>query len=366
MSVELTQLSAVEFDHVLYGQMTPAMAAAYLRDEKIPLRTFSETLQQMYPGEDLLPRLTDFFLLTDSTTNPQSLNKKLRNWMSGRNQPASRADYFRIAFALRLEEQQLNYLLGLFTDYGIQYRNGWEVIFAWFLRNGYGYLEAREFFATLPPVPGVEQMEMGWNTQVTHELQNEFQMVRTTTDLRACYEKNLAYFGTLHLRSYYYFERYLNLLIHPAPAWDDQSEPDYSIDAVMETYLSMQMPSQRKRSQYTLIQKLLKQNWPNTTAIKNIRSHTKDVPRKLLLLFYVATENISGQEYPDWEESTLKDRVEDHWWSINGILSDCGMAKLDPRNPFDWLILYAISANEDEFMSDRMEQVIQHMFPDSQ
>ena len=59
----------------------------------------------------------------------------------------------------------------------------------------------------------------------------------------------------------------------------------------MSTYLSMRMPSQRKRSHYSLMQKLIKQNWPNTTAIKNIRGHVEDVPRKLLLLLYVVTED---------------------------------------------------------------------------
>lgn len=370
MSVHLTRLSAVEFDHILYGHMTPAMAAAYLHDEKIPLRSFSETLKEMYPGPDLQSRLTDYFLLTDTSVNPQALGKKLRNWLSGRNQPANRSDFFRIAFALRLSEQQLDYLLGLFTDYGIQYRNGWEVVFTWFLRNGYGYLEAREFFSLLPPVPGAERTEKGWTSQLTHELQNEFQMVQTIQDLHTCYVKNLGYFGSLHLRSYYYFEQYLNQLIHPTPVWDGDLGPDYSIEAVMNTYLSMQMPSERKRSNYTLIQKLIKQNWPNATAIKNIRNHVDDVPRKLLLLLYVVTENSGGANdpYREVDESyiTLEERVEDHWWTLNAMLSDCGMALLDPRNPFDWLILYAISADESEFMSDRMEQVIKYMFSDLQ
>ena len=59
---------------------------------------------------------------------------------------------------------------------------------------------------------------------------------------------------------------------------------------------------------------------------------------------------------------TQEERVEDHWWTLNAMLADCGMAQLDTRNPFDWLILYAFSAEEDEFMSDRMEQVIASLF----
>ena len=280
----------------------------------------------------------------------------------------NRADYFRIAFALGLSEQQLDYLLGLFTDYGIQYRSGWEVVFAWFLRHGYGYLEAKEFYETLPPAQSAEQLAAGWSTHLTRELQNEFQLIQNTRDLYACYEKNLAYFGSLHLRSYYYFEQYLNQLIHPVPAWESGREADYSIEAIMRTYLSMRMPAERKRSHYSLMQKLIKQSWPNATAIKNIRGHVEDVPHKLLLLLYVVTEDsvFPSDQYRELDESyiTLEERVKDHWWTLNAMLADCGMAPLDPRNPFDWLILYAISADESEFMSDRMEQVIASLFPE--
>ena len=39
------------------------------------------------------------------------------------------------------------------------------------------------------------------------------------------------------------------------------------------------------------------------------------------------------------------------------------MPLLDPRNATDWLVLYAITA-EDEPMSERMEQVIDHIYSD--
>lgn len=242
-------------------------------------------------------------------------------------------------------------------------------MFAWFLRHGYGYLEALRFYGALPPAPGMERLEPGRNSQLTHELHNRFQLIQTTEELRHCYLENLEYFGSLHLRAYYYFQGYLDQLIHPVPSWDAGKEPDYSIEMVMNTYLSMQMPAGAKRSHYSLIQKLIRQNWPNTTALNNICNHKLDVPRKLLLLLYVVTENTgdTGDPYRELDESyiTLEERLEDHWWTLNAMLSDCGMAPLDLRNPFDWLILYAICADESEYMSDRMEQVLAHLFPEN-
>ena len=113
MPIELTQSSAIEYENIIYGNLTPAMAADYLRNGQIIMRSFSDTLKEMYPAPDL----------TVTPDMPRSsISKKIRNWVSGKNHPTKREDVFRIAFALRLNEQQLNYLLCLCTDYCIQYR----------------------------------------------------------------------------------------------------------------------------------------------------------------------------------------------------------------------------------------------------
>lgn len=370
MPKELTFSSAAEYDAILYGQMTPAMAAAYLQEGKIALRTFGETLKEMYPAPDILNRLTDFFVSVTPEANSLSTLRKIRNWLSDKYQPSSREDIFCIAFALGLSEQQLNYLLCLCTDYGIQYRDGREMIFTWFLRSGRSYQQAQAFYDTLPQVPGLDRVEGREASRLTHEVYNEFLTVQTLPELYHCYCRNLSRFGTLHLRAYYYFELYLNQLIHPAPPWAAEKEPDYSVETVIDTYLSVHIPRGRKRDGYNLVQRLVKQNWPNATSIKNIRLRKEDVPRKLLLLLYVVTENVAIQDSPymdmDEEPTTVDERMEDHWWTLNALLTDCGMAPLDPRNATDWLILYAICADPDQPMSERLEQVITHMFENVQ
>ena len=45
-------------------------------------------------------------------------------------------------------------------------------------------------------------------------------------------------------------------------------------------------------------------------------------------------------------------------------MTRCGMPALDPRNATDWLVLYALTAGEEESMSERMAQVIDHLFAD--
>ena len=146
MNIALTNTSKEELDRIIASNFTPAMAAEYLKQERISLRNFGETLQEIYPGPDLSSRLTSAFLSGNPGVSPDSVQRRIRNWLSGSNQPSNREDIFRIAFALDLSEQQTSYLLGLCTDYGIHYREGRDVIYSWFLRTDRRYNEAREFF----------------------------------------------------------------------------------------------------------------------------------------------------------------------------------------------------------------------------
>ena len=370
MELELTLQSGQAYDHIRSGQMTPAMAAEYLRDGRVRTRSFSEVLRQLYPAPDLQARLTAAFQGEQDGADglsPESAGRRVRNWLSGQNQPVNREDIFRIAFALGLSEGDASFLLGLCTDYGIHYREGRDVVYAWFLRTGRSYAEARDFYAALPPSPRQSQLPAGASSHLTRELRNQFQRVQTPEELRACYLSNLDQFGALHTRAYFYFQKYLDQLVRPDPAWDGVREQDYSMEAIMAQYFSLHMPFGRSRQGYSVVQKLIKHNWPNTTALKDIRMRRADVPRKLLLLLYVVTENVVDGEYSEMDEDyvSAQDRLEDHWWTLNAILTDCGMPPLDLRNGFDWLVLYAITAEaEGEAMSERMEQVIDELFSD--
>lgn len=364
-SIELTMRSEIEYGRLSSQEMTPAMAAEYLWNGRIALRTFCDTLREFYPHADLVPRLTAAFQAGAREGKTDSIARNVRNWAAGHSQPTSREDIFHIAFALSLSEQQAGYLLGLCTDYAIHYRDGREAVYTWFLRTGRSYAGARAFFESLPPAPRLDSLPEVAGAHLTRDLQNEFLQVRTLDDLRKCYLRNLENFGTLHLRAYTYFSKYLKQLIRPAsPA--DVREPDYSMEAVMEQYLSLKMPSGKNRGGYTAVQKLIKRNWPNTTALKNIRLRKEEVPRKLLLLLYVITKNVVDGEYCELDEDYIspQERLEDHWYCLNAILTDCGMPRLDPRNATDWLVLYAITAGEDQPMSERMEQVIEALYAD--
>ena len=345
MQHSLTQASKDEYDRIRSGEMTPAMAAAYLRDGRIPLRSFGGTLRELYPHPDLLPKLVAAFV--EDGMPAASAQRRVTNWLEDANAPTDREDVFHIAFALSFSLEETSRLLGLVSGYGIHYRDGRDLVYAWCLRHGWDYRGAREFFDSLPPMPTVERMEKNEDPYtVTHRMQSLVLRADNEAQFRELYVANLHALGEMHLRAYRYFSRFMETLVQPTSAWDTIPEAAYSLETVMEKYLTLGMPSGKSRAGYTATQRLIKRNWPNTTALKNILNRRKDVPRKLLLLLYIITGN-DGDE---------------HWWIINAMLLDCGMAPLDPRNASDWLFCYALTAQDDESMGVRLEQVIDSLY----
>ena len=284
------EIQPVVFRTVHHGQVHSLRAYAV----GIPLRLITD-----------IAKLVQAFLEDNPEGSPDHVGRTVRNWVAGRSKPTHREDLFRIAFALGLSEGQANRLIGSCTDYGIHYRSGHDVVYAWFLRNGGSYRQARDFFASLPEIPRREAEPARNTVNLTRQLQNAFLQAHSPEELLACYLANLDNFGQLHNRAYAYFTRYLDKLIHPVPSWTGLAEPDYSLDAIMRLYFSMNMPSSRSRAGYSVVQRLIKYNWPNTTALKNIRARRADVPRKLLLLLYVITENVVDGEYRETDEDYL-------------------------------------------------------------
>ena len=59
---------------------------------------------------------------------------------------------------------------------------------------------------------------------------------------------------------------------------------------------------------------------------------------------------------------TRDDVFEDLYVRLNYMLSLCGFAPLDPRSPFDWLILYCICVDDILEVDVRMRGIFKEMF----
>ena len=65
------------------------------------------------------------------------------------------------------------------------------------------------------------------------------------------------------------------------------------------------------------------------------------------------------------EDILTRDEIfENIYMRLNQMLSSCGFQTLDPRSPFDWMVLYSICADEFWDVDQRLRDILLAMFPD--
>ena len=119
---------------------------------------------------------------------------------------------------------------------------------------------------------------------------------------------------------------------------------------------------------FSVLQKIIKENWPESTVFSKIKRRELDVNRKLLLLLFLVTNGVGSmyqsKEAPSVIESFTKNEVfrEKHM-RCQQMLAELGFGGLDPRNPFDWLILFCLSTDDSSEDYDRMAEMLWRVFP---
>ena len=351
----LTQISARQWDFVTQENLTAREAVAFLMTG-MQLRSFRDILRQVCGRDDLEKELAEGLCALNETAQPDSIRRKVRNWMNGKNIPTEREDVYQICFALELNQEQASRMLSLLTDMGIHYRDPRELVYAYCLRYKLGYPYAcrlAEQFAN-------RNRGEGHKEPVTQLLRQGFQEVKAEEDLFSFLLRHQSMMGSNNNTAYSYFCKMLNLLTGE----ELEGEEQYSMEYVAEEYLRLNVPQEKKTGRYTDIQKIVKKYWPGPRSIKAMKSRGEDVTRKTLLLMYLVTGGVWEQEYDELDEAYIQPRefLETHCKRMNHMLRECGMRRIDPRNVFDYLVLYCLRPEDELFMSDRMAQLAAEIF----
>lgn len=362
MEYAFTEISGSAVRAINEG-ITAEKAVDYLNGE-LKLRKFSELPAQLCPGVNIRKTLSDAFCEYQPELNRDSIDRKIRNWLSDKFIP-EREDIFRICFALGLDIEKTNHLLAASDDCGIHFRNPTEICYAYCLSRNMSYKEALRLAAKLP-AKLCETAETD-KPVFTEGLMRKFMDVSDEEGLLAFFKENAGSFGCMHNTAYKYFKEMFDLLKAPdADMLYVDADENYSIEKTVSAYLRMNVPLDRSKEKLSVVQKIIKLYWPNETSIKRIYSRTDDVKRKNLLLLYIITEGVTEEQAEDADEGEYFESAEEcfyfHFYKINLMLSECGMGSLDPRGVFDWLVLYSIRITGEEAMSDRMSEIIGRLF----
>lgn len=112
------------------------------------------------------------------------------------------------------------------------------------------------------------------------------------------------------------------------------------------------------------LQRAIRQNWPDVATLSRMRKRQIDIPRKVLILLFLATDG-SNSEFEDLDDEDLtpEESFLDIYTRLNLMLTSCGFLKLDPRSAFDWMILFCISTGDLWESDARIQAMLLELFP---
>lgn len=377
----MTGISGNNMGFLQGDERSPHQMVEFLK-EGAKFRSFSDILRQVYPNEDLETRLING-LQEITGENRDSLVKKVRNWLRGKNTPQNRQTLFQISFALGLDEDRTSKLLGVAAETGIHYRNPEELAFAFALRTGASYERALKLKEMAKDIcrdtfQGIRKADMRRETPLlyTRQLKASFAHIRTEPELMAFFKEYRGELGYLHETAYEKFIELLAQLQKPVGERErlvqekideEDQEPEYTMRDVIVEYLGMNVPEGRNLGEMTPLQRLVKKFWPNESSLFNMRNRKTDVSRKVMILLYLVTEafdeETADEEWDyyldDLDEEDADTRLEIRIEKMNLFLNLYGMNLLDPGNVFDLLVLYSMKAIES---GERMAEVLDALF----
>ena len=350
----LSNLSQEELTFVSKTDMESSEVVKYFYDDLMKMRTFPDVLRKFTPGKsdaEIKELLRTKFSEYEPALKPDSVRKNIDNWFNGR-EPNDKATLIKICFALGLvkdKAEEARHFMKFTQESDFHLRDPEDAAFLYCLRVGKSYEEAENFVGNFPmPLPDAEQDDRIIYTEVVAKALSD---VFTDEEFKQFYRENLKKFGKLRNTAYDKFKRFLKELTEPDGS---EAKESYATQEIVDSYLRMKLPLDKKTAKYDAIQKSIRAYWPNRTDVIEINNRAKYSGRKIrktLLLLYVATEGLVGlnlgkEDFYDSEEM-FQGLFMEHVVRINLMLDQCGLARLDPRNPFDWLILYCLKTDGD-------------------
>lgn len=361
----MTQLSKNMFQQATVVQ-TVAQAMDILRQTD-NLRSLSSILRSHCSAEDPKTLLVEGLLSANPSANRDSLDKKVRNWLNGRTTTIDKNEALLVSRILGLDLGKTDLFLKQITGEGFHWRDPQDI--TW----GYGIFHdlcCRDIFSLLTRVDQALSGQSNTDTTpdtYTARVREQLDSVLTGSpdELIAFLQQQVASLGSFHNTAYQLFMRYMELL--ETGGSDDDKK--MSVRDILENYLHRQLvPVSKKGEAKNLlsgIQRSVRTNWPDETTLSKISHRELDVPRKALILLFLATDG-SESEYEELDEDEdilTKDQIfQNIYTRLNRMLTACGYQKLDPRSPFDWMVLYCICVDDLWDIDQRLDDMLMAMF----
>ena len=401
----LTVLSNVMFSRIEKMDLTLNDAIIYLK-ETARQRTVAEVLRRFIENPSMsdteLKRfLTERLRETLPDASPDSIRKNVSNWLKDTCYSVSKKNAIQLAFALGLSTQKADNMLMLLCREGLHRREKEDIIFCFALSNDLSYSDALRVIGKTNGLVSTKKkderpfMLTSVAAQAIEQLYTEEELIEFLTD-------NIDSLDELHNTAYSFFSEFMKLLQTPdtngfitVPNEKNKKAKPVEIDQrfstkdVVEQYLynnlipraaGKRTDKEQKKFLGSAMQRMIHQNWPDETVISRMITRDTDVSRKVLILLFLATDggytqygseddpyaddtDLMSGAYGDYlDEISVEERFRETYLRMNSMLHDCGFAEIDPRNEFDWMVLYCMCSEDSFEIDEKMKQFLSTVF----
>ena len=401
-SMKMTKLSWAAYSEATNELNSAEDAVNYLRHGLITRSVRS--IIEKYSGDrdmKIIQRiLVEGLLENHPDMKKDSVERRVRGWLDPKSShTVKKEDAIEIAFILQLGLEKADEFVALVSEEKLHWRNVEEIIYIFGLEHGLSYRECtdilnqQEIQDILLKVEDYKTVEEIGDDSYTEFVKDEIAELSTVEELKACLSENYQRLGHFHNNAYNMFMEMLGKLESPYQMQEnlrlldmDETPEKYTIRDILEDFFykgivlnarqqavkaKKEAKKQQisKEQQYTLdiIQKKIADSWPDEVSLSRMKNRKTDVTRKTLILLFLATDGDYEEEDYDLEEEDIQDLEEENIFAdilerLNYMLSFGGYSALDPRNPFDWLIIYCICVQDLFDIDPKMQEILLELF----
>lgn len=382
MDNKMTEISQAMYDEATSELLTVQDAVEYLEKEG-KMRTLREKLEKYSYGRDLQSVLTEGLMVNHPELSRDSVRKRVKGWLTSDSRSLEKPDAIEVCFILKLSLKEADDLVASIAEEKLHWRSPDEIVYIFALKQGMDYPSARALDGEMRAMlDGAKDAREPAEDSFTPIIRQEVYALNSKEELRDYLRQAAPRLGRCHNTAYRLFMEMMDTLKNPQ--LDEETARAEVMEAerltirdILQEYFyennvlyakEMVRESKKKNSRlgenekriFTAIEKNISDSWPDEAALSKMKSRKLDVTRKVLILLFLATE--PGPD-PDGEEEFTRDEVfQDLYQRLNDMLALCGFAALDPRVPFDWMILYCICVQDMFDVDARMRAMFREMF----
>ncbi len=405
---EMTEISRCLYDAARSDILTIQDAVEYL-EKNSKIRTLREKLEKFSRGKNLRKILVQGLMEHDPKRKKDAVERRVRGWLSTKNPVSSikKQDAIEVCFILELSIEEADELITMISEESLHYRNPDEIVYIFALQHDMSYTEAAELHTQMKSLLSRAKDRMTPSEDsFTPIIREEITALDTKEELADYLEHAAERLGRYHNNAYEIFRDMMDILKEPAleenlAAAEVTGQERLSVRSILKEYMyernvlyAKELAGKKKKGElsgeerllFTKVQENVAANWPDETTLSRMKSRKTDVTRKVLILLFLAVDQGADEEdelqngrymdgggygddgrYLDRDEDgdidTLREAAFESLYSrLNYMLVLCGFAPLDPRSPFDWLVIYGICEEDMWGVDIRMRGLFRKMF----